>query len=103
MWLRPQGYAVITSPKESIANLDGVTKDRIYEGDSKYDTSTCGHCGRVTHIKPGMRPEDCGGLCKICMRLICPQCVGFSCDVIEKKLERAEARGIALRSYGYDI
>lgn len=85
MWLKPQGTAILTDP-------DSGTVTR--------DTMTCGHCNGLTHIKPRMRPEDIGGLCKVCMRLVCPQCVGAVCEVIEQKLERWEASQAARRSYG---
>lgn len=61
---------------------------------------TCGHCNFVTKVRPMCDPADAGGLCKRCMRLICAGCTQKGCDVIEKKLERAEARQDALRSYG---
>lgn len=65
------------------------------------ETFTCGHCNKVTKVKAFADPADLGGLCKTCMRLICDRCVNtMRCDPIEKKLERAEARGEALRSYG---
>jgi hypothetical protein len=67
------------------------------------ESFTCGHCSFVTKVQPYCDPADAGGLCKGCMRLICKGCVStMRCDPIEKKLERAEARGIALRSYGFE-
>jgi hypothetical protein len=83
MMLRPQGYATVTDP-------DGVTER---------DTFTCVHCCAVKHVKPRERPEDIGGLCKVCMGLICADCVGQSCIPFMKKLERMEARYHARRSY----
>lgn len=85
MWLKPQGQARLSDP------------DR---GTVECDTMTCGHCNRMSHIRPGTRPEDLGGLCKVCMRLVCCTCVGQPCDVIERKLARAEASERARRSYG---
>lgn len=85
MWRKPQGYAVIT-------HADGKV--------TEFDTMTCVHCNRLTHIKPGVRPEDMGGFCYACNKPICAKCVGQPCDVIEKKLERAEASYHARRSYG---
>jgi hypothetical protein len=83
----PQGYATIVDP-----DVGGVRE---------CDTTTCGHCNAITHVKPKMRPEDMGGLCKACMKLICAKCVDHgTCDPFLKKLERAEARYHALRSYG---
>ena len=57
------------------------------------DSFTCGHCSKVTFIKPGQRADDIGGLCKVCMNLICPQCTDLlTCDPFERKLERDEAK-----------
>lgn len=65
------------------------------------DTFTCGHCCKITKVKPKCDPADLGGLCRTCMRLICDRCVNsMRCDPLEVKLERIERRGIALRSYG---
>jgi hypothetical protein len=82
---KEQGYAIIT-------NADGTVEE--------HSTSTCGHCNRITHLKVGQRAEDIGGLCYVCWRVVCPECVGKGCDVIEKKLERMEASYHARRSYG---
>ncbi len=81
---RPQGYAVLSAP------------ERIVE----CDTFTCGHCQHIIHIPPRSNPEDLGGLCKVCMRLICPACLPKGCMPFEEKLKKMEARGRALRSYG---
>lgn len=86
MWLKPQGHGIIFGA--------GVPTQ-------EHDTMTCGHCQHVTIIKPGQRPEDCGGLCKVCMNLICSVCVDkMTCDPWEKKLERFEAREAFFRSAG---
>ena len=80
----PTGYATLTT--------DGViVKER--------DTFTCFHCNRVIHVKPKCDPADLGALCKVCMELICPRCVGKGCTPFEEKLERAEARHHARKSY----
>lgn len=80
----PSGYATFTT--------DGViTKER--------DTFTCFHCNRIVHVKPKCDPADLGALCKVCMRLVCPRCSDKGCIPFEKKLERAEARYHARRSY----
>lgn len=87
MWLRPQGYAVITDPDVGTV--------------AECSTMTCAHCNRVQHIKPKQRPEDLGGLCKQCMGLVCCACVATgACDPFEEKLKRMEARDAARRSYG---
>lgn len=86
MWRKPQGYAVFT--------------DRETGKKTEYDTRQCAHCQTMHHIKPGVRPEDIGGLCGVCSKLICPTCVGKPCDEIQRKLDRAEASHHARRSYG---
>jgi hypothetical protein len=73
----PGGYARIVEPDRPTRELD---------------TFTCAHCNRVTHVAPRARPEDIGGLCKQCMGLICPACVGGACVPFLKRLEQMEAR-----------
>lgn len=75
MMLRAGGYAVITEPGRATREAD---------------TFSCRHCNRVQHVRAGARAEDLGGLCKLCMGLICSACVGKPCDVLEKKIERVE-------------
>ena len=101
MWLRPQGYAVITSPGTGKATLDGFQCETVTIGQNEYDTIVCYHCNSITHVKARMDPADMGGLCKICMKMICPRCVGLGCSPFEKRLEFQEKRAIALRSYGF--
>lgn len=82
---RPQGYATMVSP----------------EGTVECDTFTCGHCQFVMHVKPKADPADMGGLCKQCMKLICPKCVNkLVCSPWEKTMVEMEAKDRALRSYG---
>lgn len=97
---RPGGYATVVSPVKSIVQLDGLRCEEIPEGTFESDTFSCFHCGRITHVRPRMDPADMGGMCKICYQLICHKCVGHGCDPFEKKMERAEARERARRSYG---
>jgi len=75
--LRPGGYACI-------ADADG--------GRRECDTFTCGHCNRITHVAARQAPEDIGGLCKVCMALICAACVGRPCVPFLETLDRMEAR-----------
>lgn len=101
MWLRPQGYAVITTPEPTQARLDGFQCVQAREGANEFDTFGCGHCNRIIHVQARQRPEELGGLCKQCMRAICPGCVDRGhCDPFERKLERWEDRERTLRSYG---
>lgn len=81
---RPGGYAVITGP----------------DATRECDTYSCRHCNAVTHVKAGARPEDIGGLCKTCMGLICPKCLGEPCVPLLKRIEQEEAAYHARRSYG---
>ena len=79
------GYAVLSGPL----------------GTDERDTFTCGHaCSAIFHIQPGQRPEDAGGMCKVCMRLICRNCVGKGCLPIEKWLEAEEDPRAHRRLYG---
>jgi hypothetical protein len=82
-WPKRSGYSVITEPGKA---------------DVEQDTFTCGHCNHVVFVKPRCDPADMGGRCTCCDRLICPKCVGHACDVIEKKLDRMEARGRLLEA-----
>lgn len=102
MFLRPGGYATITSPEPSKVRLDsrGARCEKISQGTTELDSFGCKHCGRITHVRARQDPAELGGLCKICMGLICSQCVGNGCDPFEKKLERWEAKEAARRSYG---
>lgn len=61
-------------------------------------TFTCAHCMSPKHVKPFCDPADLGGLCKMCMGVICdkPQC-HQGCDPYMKKIERQEAMGRARR------
>lgn len=61
------------------------------------DTFTCGHCNKMVLIKAKravIAIRKCGG----CQRHVCAACHGMAkCDVIEKKLERIEARDRLLK------
>jgi hypothetical protein len=73
----PGGYACITAP-------DAPTQE--------FDTFTCAHCNRITHVRARQDPADIGGLCRQCMGLICPRCVGEPCVPFLKRLDDMEAR-----------
>lgn len=80
---KPGGYATWSGPNN--------TKER--------DTFTCGHCNTIVIVKPKADPADMGGLCKQCMKLICPSCNNKNkCTPFEKKLEQLESRDRFLRS-----
>jgi hypothetical protein len=75
--LRPGGYACLSDPEA---------------GTRECDTFTCAHCNSIVHVKARTDPADIGGLCKQCMGLICPACVGQACVPFLKRLEQMEAR-----------
>lgn len=82
----PGGYAVWT-------HADGHTVET--------DSFTCGHCQFVTFVPPRTDPANLGGLCKVCMRLICQRCTAKgSCTPFEQALERSEARDRFRRAVG---
>lgn len=83
---RPGGYLYSFDP-------DGVRQEA--------DTFSCHHCNRIVIVKPKCDPDDLGGMCRLCMKMICPSCVDLGqCAPFEKKLEAIEAHDRALRSYG---
>lgn len=102
--LKPHGYAYIVNPDSpGLMRLDDprAKPEQLWEGTTELDTFQCGHCGRHHHVRPRQRPEDIGGLCKQCMRAICPTCVDTGrCEPLEKKLAMAEERDRTRRSYG---
>jgi hypothetical protein len=45
----------------------------------------------INVVRPKERPEDIGGMCYQCMRLVCSNCVATGkCDPFEEKLERVQ-------------
>lgn len=77
------GYATLTLPLGQVKECD---------------TITCAHCMGVRHVKPFCDPADLGGLCKICMGVICEkQECHDRCDHFMKKIERQEAAAHAMR------
>lgn len=98
---RPGGYAFITNPTPSKIRLDGGRVELACEGVTEMDTFSCGHCGSVRHVRVKERPEDLGGLCKSCMKLICPSCVEEGhCTPLLKRIEEQEERDFRRREYG---
>jgi len=82
----PGGYLVQQGPI-------GVAKES--------DTFTCFHCNRVVEVYPLQPPEDIGGLCKVCMKLVCAHChAQGSCTPWEEKMKKMEARDAFRRSLG---
>lgn len=67
----------------------------------EHDTFTCGHCQVIVEVARRARPEDMGGLCKICMKLVCVRCnAQGTCTPWEKQMEKMEARERLFRSAG---
>jgi hypothetical protein len=97
---RAGGYATISGPSGlPLTTHRALVKDR--SGNVECDTFTCGHCQFIVHVKPLADAADCGGLCKVCMRLICGPCTAKgTCTPWEKAFEKIEARDRFLRSAG---
>lgn len=82
---RPGGYAVITDPSGGVQEMD---------------TFTCAHCNRIVHVPVKANPDDIGGMCRMCMKMICPSCVDAGvCDPFEKKLKRMEDQAVWRRKF----
>ena len=95
------GYAFVVNPTPGKIKLDGGRVEMACEGVVEYDTFTCGHCGAVKHVRVKERPEDLGGLCKSCMKLICPSCVNDGrCTPLIKRIEEMEEKDFRRREYG---
>lgn len=94
--LRPGGYLITTDPDP--------TKSQGQKATVEFDTITCGHCSRLVPVPALCKPEDMPfALCWGCRRHICRQCDAerartLTCDVIENKLERMEARDRLFRA-----
>ena len=96
---KPHGYATVFG---DLARKDPtIIEGGIRHTEAEIDTYTCEHCNAVKHVPPKCDPADMGGLCKICMGLICPKCVDKRvCSPWERQMEQREAREESLRSYG---
>jgi len=77
----------------------GVIFDPVF-GTKETDSFTCFHCNSVVFVKPKTNPDDFGSMCRLCMKMVCQRCANFGCTPFEKKMEIAEARDRARRSYG---
>lgn len=85
MMRNPGGYFVSVGPDGNV---------------TEYDSFTCGHCQKVIFVRPKCDPTELGGLCRQCMKMICPRCVEQgTCTPWEKQMEIAEAKDRALKSY----
>lgn len=100
----PGGYGIAIAPDDEPLALwfDGSRRNVVRaKGKIETDSFTCFHCSRVTFVKPKMDAADLGGLCKVCMKLICSHCVGKGCDPLEEKLRRNEDRDRFRRSLNF--
>jgi hypothetical protein len=95
------GYAVITSPEAARITFDKFTCDEVRVGTSEYDTFQCVHCNRHVHVLAKAPLDQFGSMCRNCMKRTCPKCADGPCVPFMKKLEMAEKRDRALRSYGF--
>ena len=95
------GYARIfynDGNREDKARLNGT---QVKIQGSLYESSTfsCFHCNTVVHVPP-KSDVNFVGVCRQCMKPICQECSRKVCLPWEKKMQQAEARYQALRSYG---
>ena len=83
-------------------NPDGVFICTGASGkESHVDAYRCGHCGLPKAVRVKHRDTDIGGWCRVCDSNVCPACmISGRCDPFERAIERIEAKGTALRSYG---
>jgi len=82
---RQRGFVQITGP----------------EGVQEFETFTCGHCNKVVRVPHRAKPEELGGMCKLCMSMTCGPCTATGkCEPFEKKLERIEDRDRFFRQVG---
>jgi hypothetical protein len=81
----------------------GVQEVRLLGSDhfEAQKTFTCAHCGRVVIVPHKARPDECGGLCMLELKPVCPKChtIG-TCTPFEKRLEQMEARSRLLAAIG---
>jgi hypothetical protein len=92
------GHALVTNPAPAKLSLAGLSCEEVGAGVFEVDTFTCKHCNCVRHVP--VRSQGDEYFCRNCMARICPPCADHPCIPFLKKLERAEARQEALRSYG---
>jgi len=97
----PHGYAVITTPDPVRVNFDRFRCEEVGAGVIERDTFTCCHCNRIIHVKPMAPMGEFGSMCRNCMKMTCPTCADGPCVPFQKRLEMAERREMALKSYGF--
>lgn len=60
-------------------------------GTVEVHASTCAHCQRITEFPSRRRMMEHVEICRSCMRLICLECHGKSCQPALRKIEIEEA------------
>ena len=71
---------------------------------NEFETCTCNHCNRVWVTRSTVKGNgDPGGFCRLCMKMICPTCVGKSCMPFEKKLKLYESRNDLFKKMGLTL
>jgi len=94
MFLKPQGYSILVDP--------------LNPNPIEADTYTCGHCQRIVIVTARVAPEDMGGICGACKKLICPVCYHKrtvlleACETWEAMFDRMEARAKFLKDAGIE-
>lgn len=81
------------------AQAVGIITD-AFGGKKEIDCFICCHCNTNVHVKQGMKPDELGSWCTLCMKMHCAQEACFTCVPFEKQMERQEAAYHARRSYG---
>ena len=62
-------------------------------GTQEADAFTCGHCQKIVTVPAMTAPSNIGGMCKQCMKLVCPGCVAKrTCTPWEKQMDAMERR-----------
>jgi hypothetical protein len=70
-------------------------------GVEEYETFTCGHGGEIVKVPHKAPPEQLGGICKVCMSMVCAKCLETGkCDPLEEKMKRIEDRARFFRQVG---
>lgn len=63
------------------------------------ETSTCGHCQKITDIPNRRTMMDHVDMCRNCMTLICLDCAGKPCTPIMKQIEMTEEKAYRTQQY----
>jgi hypothetical protein len=97
--LRAGGYAEIIGGSGTLAAFEPRKRFLVTSDHFEIDTWACVHCNAQVHA-PTRAKDTEYFFCQKCMKRICPSCADHPCFPWLKKLEIAERRDRALRSYG---